>query len=96
MAFCFTSDTLIYTTQVYLFKGDGVLMHLYNDLLRLAVGFFGVLGCVSLTKYCLEKRGCGTIVQALSKLGIKSLGIYCFQDLVVKYIPQITPPYYTQ
>lgn len=92
MAFCFTSDTLIYTTQVFLFKGDGVFMHLYNDLLRLVVGFLGVLGFVSLTKYFFEKRSCGTFVQALSDLGIKSLGIYCFQDIVVKYIPQNTPP----
>ena len=92
MNFCYTSDTLIYTTQIYLFKGDGVLMHLYNDILRLVVGFFGVVGCVTLIKHCLNVNTNGKVAKMLVELGCRSLGIYCFQDMVVKYVPEIAPP----
>lgn len=88
----YTSDTYIYTTQIYIFKGDGVSFHLYNDALRLIVGFLGIAGCISLLKYMYDKAALNQTYYVLTDLGRKSLGIYCFQDLIVSYIPKITPP----
>lgn len=86
----FTKDTYIYVSQIYIFRGDGVGFHIYYDVFRLLIGFIGVIGCVSLLKAIYGINANSRLIQHLANIGAKSMGIYCFQDLFVRYIPQIT------
>lgn len=83
--------TYIYTSHIYIFQGDGILFHVYNDTLRYIVGFLGIIGMVFPLKYLSNTCKISKINCAIADIGRKSMGIYCFQDLIVRHIPQFTP-----
>ena len=91
MIFCYTEHTYIYTSYTYIFQQGMIGFHLYNDLLRTLVGVLGIIGVLGISRYLYQSYPYNStfIRKLLTILGVNSMGIYCFQDLIMKRIPMI-------
>lgn len=79
----YTESSFIYTSKISLFQnGSFSMSQLAIDLYRWVVGLFGCIAILSMISILIQYMG--VLVNALSKIGVFSLGIYGFQMIVFR------------
>lgn len=92
MCTLFNKDTYVYFTKVSLFSTDNLLYQMYCDALRLVIGFFGIIGAIGISQWIYRVKEKTYINLILQRLGMITMGIYCFQDFLIATFVKITPP----
>ena len=79
----YTESSFIYTTKLSLFQnGSFSFSQLVIDLYRWGVGFVGCVAILSLISILMQYSV--FLVDILSRVGVFSLGIYCFQIILFR------------
>lgn len=82
ITFLFNRDTYVYVTKISILTTNDIPYQAYCDTLRLVVGFFGVLGVTGVTRWLYSLTQKSIFNTLLQRLGVMTMGIYCFQDLL--------------
>ena len=79
-------NSLAYTTGQYILR-DNWIHYLVLDLYRFSIGLIGSIFCFSSIYYCYQRFyvKIPRIFSFLSMMGVYSMGLYCFQNLLFLY-----------
>lgn len=94
--FVMNRDTYVYFTKVSLFHSTDILHQLYCDSARIVIGLTGIFAFITMTRIIFERLSNASISRTLAFFGINSMGIYCFQDLLISITSKITPPHWAR
>lgn len=85
----FNHDVYIYFTKTSIITAQDKQYQLYCDIMRIVIGLVGVTGFYSITRSFYQKVTEINAYKYLSDLGMKSMGLYCFQSSLFAIIPKI-------